>query len=235
MKRPTGLDWDAINANYVANGGVLQPEVWGAPRRNAARRAPGSRKGVGGRKPAQATASDWELRRRYEEGESVPDLVRSTGGSKTSIRRSIERAGGSFRSRSEAVRLAIGVNLTDQAVQDLVRRYGEGESAKELADALGIDVQRVRRELLAQGVEIRGLSAAQVLIQRRKRSITPEQGQELRRRYEAGESRLELSKSTGIGYKSLKLALEEAGATLLTRAEAVQRANSKRNQPGGST
>lgn len=26
--RPTGLDWDAINANYAANGGQLDPSVW---------------------------------------------------------------------------------------------------------------------------------------------------------------------------------------------------------------
>lgn len=26
--RPGGLDWAALDANYVANGGILDPDVW---------------------------------------------------------------------------------------------------------------------------------------------------------------------------------------------------------------
>lgn len=233
--------WDKINADYVARGGVIRPEVWsqqpkgpGRPQRTTVPRPPGFR---GGRTKLEPNAADREMRRRYEEDKvSLSVIGKENGLSPSGARKAIVRAGGTIRSRKEGSRLKFDRRVTPEEEALFERRYVDGESAKEIALSVGLDVNMIRRILAARGVKIRDRAAAQKLAQRHRRKIKDDQAQELRRLYEAGESLNALALRFGFTREQVTQAVQESGAVMRTRSEAVRKSNSERhNQPGEQT
>ena len=168
-KKQTGLDWAAITANYVANGGVLQPEVWGggSDRASKPRRVYADRTGIGGRPRRELTPQDREIRRRYEDGTGVPTLCKEFGMGKTSVRSAIIRAGGTMRPKADAVRAARRIEFTDEQVQQIIHRYNGGESSTAIAEDYPVTWKTILRVLRENNVPIRDASAAQALNQQR--------------------------------------------------------------------
>lgn len=117
--KPTGLDWGAITSNYVAAGGELQPDIWhsaapGKPRTNPRpyvykdRSNRSADKASGERGPERMFTLDQEqeIRRKYEDGAFIPGLAQEYGVSKSHIRATVLRAGGTIRSKSESMKMS---------------------------------------------------------------------------------------------------------------------------------
>ncbi len=137
-RQHTGLDWDTLNANYTARGGQVDASVWPrngkvvvvtSTARSSARNVHSFAETNDYQEPAapkkqpraRKTSTSGvpriyqvqpeqrpEIRRRYEQGESVPVLARAYDVSEGSIRYAIQAAGGRIRTRQEAAALIRG-------------------------------------------------------------------------------------------------------------------------------
>lgn len=134
--RPNGIDWAAVDANYIANGGVIDPTIWpktagpvvttdNNPRsRDAAHtHVEASHRGEPATpRPKRAPAPNLELKRnppnikittemrpevgrRYQAGESLPELARAYDVSVTTIRNVLEAIDIPIRTMLEAGQL----------------------------------------------------------------------------------------------------------------------------------
>lgn len=117
--KPTGLDWAAITRNYVAAGGEPQPNVWKAaapgklranPRpyvyKNRSNRSADKASGERGPERMFTVEQEQEIRRKYEDGAFIPGLAKEYGASKSVVRLTILRAGGTIRSKSESMKMS---------------------------------------------------------------------------------------------------------------------------------
>jgi DNA invertase Pin-like site-specific DNA recombinase len=211
MGRQSGLDWDAIRANYVANGGEERPEVWRGttgkkakePKPAAAPKAPTERKYV---QPALTPEQDQEARKLYDGGATCPELAAKYFVAVGTIRKAILRAGGSLRSRKDAAILSKSVVLTDADKDQIVALYKSGKGLYYLRDTFKVGVPRVRELLADRGVPMHPDGG--------RRKHTPEQEQEIRRVYESGLSMKATAERLGFPVSSTRESLLRAGGTL---------------------
>lgn len=211
MGKRTGLDWDAIRANYVANGGEERPEVWhGTPRKvakepkpAAAPKAPSERKYV---QPALNPDQDREARKLYEDGATCPELAAKYFVAVGTIRKAILRAGGTLRTRKDAAILSKSVVLTDADKDAMVAEYQTGKGLYYLRDTYKVGVPRVREVLQERNIPMHPDGA--------RRKHTPEQEQEVRRVYESGLSMKATAERLGFPVSSTRESLLRAGGTL---------------------
>lgn len=168
-KKQSGIDWAAIDAKYVANGGVRRPEVWrGASDPARPRRVSDvDRTGIGGRPRREVSPEDHSIRREYETGKSIKEIGDALGMGKTSVRSAIIRAGGAMRPKEEAVRKARRVEFTDEQTEQIIQRYTGGESSPSISKDFGVTWKTILRVLREQQIPIRDASAAQALNQQR--------------------------------------------------------------------
>lgn len=178
-------------------------------------------------------ARDAEIRRLYEaEHLSTPQLAERFGLAAPSIRASILRAGGVMRPRGEARHLAAekgrtrgrGSSLPQERQDELVRRYQAGEEVLGLAKAIGVSSKLVYDVLQVRQIPLRNPDY--------HRAATPERDQELRRRYEAGESTVDLAREVGQNYVAVSRAIQRAGGTIRSISEARQLETRKGNWLG---
>lgn len=88
-----------------------------------------------------------EARRRYEAGESLPEIARALDCSTGQLSRALRQMGVAMRVPGDYAA------PFDPAV--VVERYEAGEGAKSIAASLGVSIDRVRRSLVAAGITIR--------------------------------------------------------------------------------
>lgn len=153
---PTGLDWDAIRDNYVANGGVETPEIFtpdtvtkihhktGIP---TTYEQAGPDRGPGRAVPPHVLA---QVALRYAKGESASRLMREFGVSFDTIRKAVTSKGGTMRQRG-----ALGRKLSPEDSAIAARRYAEGESAGALMDEFGCSRMTITRAVIANGGTMR--------------------------------------------------------------------------------
>jgi hypothetical protein len=114
--KPTGLDWSAVTAQYVARGGEPQPEVWETeakakrkqPYVPRTRQRPDRIPTGEPRGPAQGftDAQQKQIVAEYNDNASTINLARKYGVVPSTIRKMILRQGGELRSRSDAMKLS---------------------------------------------------------------------------------------------------------------------------------
>lgn len=162
---PTGLDWDAVTANYLAHGGELRPEVWKPDAPPPRRRGPGLREtslepGEHGNSLDLSPAQCAEIAKRYDDGEASPALAAAYGVGANTILRIVREAGVEIRS--------LKTQMSPEHLQALIDRYDNGESANDIAASLGRGTNTIRRLLVDAGVEIRDKSTAGALAKQRR-------------------------------------------------------------------
>lgn len=88
-----------------------------------------------------------EARRRYEAGESLPEIARALDCDTGQLSRALRQMGVAMR--------VPGDYAAPFDPEVVVERYRDGEGAKAIAASLGVSIDRVRRALVLAGVEIR--------------------------------------------------------------------------------
>ena len=136
----------------------------------------------------QALSDDEEAEvcRRYLEGESTVKLGKAFGVDANTISSILKRNGVKTRSYSEAR------GITPEVEEEVCRRYLEGETYAELAEAFDVGAGTIGRIFKRNGVKTRSIKEA-------KDGLTDKQEKEICRRYKAGENTYELAEAFGVG------------------------------------
>ena len=149
-----------------------------------------------------------ELRKRHEAGESVNSLKQEFGTSSKTVENAIRRAGGRVRTRKEASNLR---SVFDKQQSDeLRRRYEAGESVNSLRKEFGVGGATVASAIRRAGGKVLDAASSRQI----GRTFTAEQGFELRRRYEAGESTVALAREFGVSVVPVTGAIKRAGGCM---------------------
>ncbi|HEY3559628.1 MAG TPA: helix-turn-helix domain-containing protein, partial [Kribbella sp.] len=180
-KKPsrTGIDWDQINADYIANGGHIDDTVW--PKAGKVVVITGNARSsranlhtfteaqddeydeptpaVPKRAPRPKLAHskiDSEQRivvgRRYQNGESAADIARDYNVSPKTVYSALRMAGVEVRDRNESV--ASRGKLAGKR-EEIGRRYVAGESMQSLADAYGVTLGSIYKTIKNLGIQAR--------------------------------------------------------------------------------
>ena len=149
--------------------------------------------------------TDEEIRRRYEAGESTGELAEVCGCVHAVICRRIRAVGGEIRTSNEYKQLPV-------TNEELCRRYEAGESTGELAKVFGVDASLIWRRIKSVGGEIRSLGVDNI-----KEFLISDE--EIRRRYEAGESTVHLSKICGCSSDTISRRIVSAGGEICPMGE----------------
>lgn len=170
---PTGLDWEAVTASYVAHGGELHPEVWGgrpAPARKAASKprkaaeSSGSKSNnpLGRGATVEVSRADLaDIIARYKAGEGGPSIAERHGIAANTVLRLLREAGVPIRPKG------CPVELLPEYVRGLAARYVAGETISEIADAEGLGRKTLSRAFSLAGIARRTPSEAKKLAVRR--------------------------------------------------------------------
>ena len=149
-----------------------------------------------------------ELCRRYVAGESAKALGRAFGFTCGTVLAVLRRNNVPIRSHRESCG---GLKAEQEA--EVCRRYAAGENTIELGKAFCIAPRAITRTLIRKGVHVRGNSEA-------RGGLTPEQEAEVCRRYEEGESAVELGKAFGVTTTTICRILERRGVERRSLSEA---------------
>jgi DNA-directed RNA polymerase specialized sigma24 family protein len=153
-----------------------------------------------------------EICRRYaEDRESTVRLANDCGVSSTCIGDVLKRFGVKARSLKEAKS-----GLTHQQEAEICERYQSGESAPLLGEAFGVNATTICKTLKQHGVRVRSNSEAHG-------GLARNQAIEVCRRYQAGESTMQLAREFGLG---------DATVGRLLRREGIKMRNAKEAQGG---
>lgn len=172
---PTGLDWDAVTARYVANGGELRPEVWGIARKaqaEALRAAndPEPQPRKAGKEPTGrpshnplgrgavvevSRAQIQDMVARYTGGEPSPSIARSYDVASNTVLKLLREQGVTIRDLKKVI--------APDRVQELIAQYNAGATFHQLAAAEGVGPAVMARALKGAGLEVRSKSAARTL------------------------------------------------------------------------
>lgn len=164
---PTGLDWAAVTADYLAHGGELHPEVWKAPVPPPRRRGLGLREtplepGEHGNSLDLTPGQRREIAQRYADGETSPALGAAFGISHNSVIRVVKEGGVEIRS--------LKTQMAPEHLQALLDRYSDGESVNDIAASMGRGPNTIRRLLVDAGLELRDKSTAGALAKQRRQA-----------------------------------------------------------------
>jgi hypothetical protein len=170
---PTGLDWAAVTASYVAHGGELEPEVWGSARKAQAEalRAASNGEQEKTRRPVRASTgrpshnplgrgAAVELSRqqlqdiidRYRGGEPSPSIAQSYKIASNTVLRLLRAEGVEIRGLKKFVE--------PSRIPALIERYSAGETIGELADSEGVGRVVMSQSLMRAGLKMRNPSEA---------------------------------------------------------------------------
>lgn len=216
--------WDKVNADYVAAGGEIRPEVWGQPARPANRGPVRFKEGVAqdwrhGAEPVLSPVQDREAREMYESGKSCAQVAERFRIGKNTARDAILRAGGEMRQTGRRPN-----KLSADQRTELTKRYAAGESLTPLSEDYGISRTTAARVVRAEGGEVRGRAESMQVAQKdrpnKRKKLTDEQAQEIRRRYEARESLMQIGAVFGMAHKDVGKVVVAQGGTLRSRSEA---------------
>lgn len=235
--------WEQVNADYVARGGVPQPEIWPdykGPKEKPKGRGKGQPRGLPqhwdhGRPRNLSPRQESEAAARYAAGEPSPALGREYGVGPNAILRAVRSVGGEVRTRKTATRLAKSRLLAPEQEIELVRGYADDlKSVRDLSVIFGIGKSAVYRILQDHKVPTRSIAQAQKIAKQRNPRWSPEQARMLRRRYEGGASLADLVREYGGARTGITSAIISAGGTIRDRATAIRMAKAN-TQPTGST
>jgi hypothetical protein len=167
---PTGLDWEAVTANYVAHGGVPAPEVWSGARKaqaeasradsNGSTPRPAREKGQGGGNNPLGRGAVVDLSRaqlqdivdRYKNGETSTSLALAYAVSGNTVLRLLREADVPIRDLRKVI--------APSKIPALIERYYAGETISELATSEHVGRGVMSRALLDAGLQLRDRSEA---------------------------------------------------------------------------
>lgn len=101
---------------------------------------------------------------------------------------------------------ALSLRLSPETVAEIVRRYGEGESARSLAETHGVSASALIRLLRENNVVVK------------KRKVTDAEARRMANDYEAGSTMRELESKYGLSHGAVLRALHRVGAEMRARA-----------------
>lgn len=164
----TGLNWDAIRDNYLANGGIESPEVFTpntVTKIHARSGLPTTYQQAGEEVAKRRVISNQtkaQIARRYLAGEAPSRLKKEYGVSDRTISRAVHDAGGEMRRRGNRSGRSVGSSPAPTHAQkvEIAARYSAGESSPELQRAYGYSHTTIRKAIVAQGGTVRSAAEA---------------------------------------------------------------------------
>ena len=100
----------------------------------------------------------------------------------------------------------LSARLSSEQIQDVVRRYEGGESARALATEYDVATSALIRLLRERNIVVR------------RQTITPEQAELMAREYEAGRTVAEIKDKHGISHGAVLRALHRSGVEMRAKA-----------------
>jgi transposase len=159
------------------------------------------RKGIAMRRPRRPTRWEGtreqaeEVVRLYKDGRTVRDIAHVMQTRTTPISRVLQEAG--FVSGSRGRR-----HLKDHQVAEVIEAYKSGEYCREIAERYGVSSATIGNYLRRAGIETRSGKA---------RSADRNWKAEAARRYEAGESQMQIAKALGLQQTTISNVLRQMG------------------------
>jgi len=128
---------------------------------------------------AMTTEQAQEARRRYEAGESSPQIAKDYGVTPSALRYHVRAAGGTIRPRGNT--LAKQSELPDATIQEIATKYRGGTSLAELERQYDATRWQITTGFEKIGQRLRTRSEAALLRYDRERNMAPEVGEQQRK------------------------------------------------------
>lgn len=160
--------WDKVQASrqarleYEAEIGITPPEPQPAPKPEPVRRTNHHNPNP----PKLTPEQDQEARRRYDEGESSPQIAADMGVTPFVLRQGIIRAGGTLRPKGESLHLRFAIS--SEQLDVIAAEYAAGKAMRHLARDHDVSEHSIKRALVARGVTLRTQSEASQLREGRR-------------------------------------------------------------------
>jgi hypothetical protein len=154
-----------------------------------------------------AEEAEAEVCKRYQEGESTVQLGIAFGVAGITISKTLKRNGVAMRTLKEACG-----GLTAEAETEVCKRYQEGESTYQLGIAFGVASTSIGRILKRNGVTARTVKEV-------RGGLTTEAETEVCKRYQEGESTVQLGIAFGVADVTIGKILKRNGVTARTPVE----------------
>ena len=149
------------------------------------------------------------IRQRYLAGENASQMCSDFGVSASTILLTLKRNGVKMRAKGEAQ-----IILSASQEAEACRRYQSGESANQIAQHFGVSPSAVTGALKRNGIQTRSNIEA-------RGGLPPAQEDEVRRRYLAGESTLQLAKAFGVSDGTVGLIIKRGGLAVRSVKESM--------------